>query len=115
MKTISFEWNGKALHITESEAFEIGERIEEIVTLTEIAEMDERPKFRKLARAFCEMITFAGGTATPREVHQALMAQVKDGDSDFLMAAIQCLVEILMDGAPEGGEDNQDGGKKASS
>ena len=81
MNTLKIEWKGETLTINENEAFEVGERIEEIVTLAELAEMGNKPKFHKLARCYAEMINFAGGNTTPREIHSEMMAQMK-GDND---------------------------------
>ncbi len=113
MKPIKIEWKGKTLTINEEEAFLVGERIEEIVTLTELAEMGNKPKFHKLARCYAEMINFAGGNTTPREIHSEMMAQMKgdhDGGELMIAEAIASLIAILMDGAPEG--DGDEGKKK---
>jgi len=110
MKAIEIEWKGQPLIITESEAFEIGEVIEEVVTLGELADMGERPKFRKLARCYSLMINFAGGKSTPAEVHTMMMDQIKgDGKAKELLVAhaVGTLVEILMDGAPAGDGDTE--------
>lgn len=115
MKQINIEWRGELLTIGEHEAFELGERIEEIVTLAELSNMATHPKFRKLARCYAEMINFAGGHTTPGEVHSKMMAELKSGDSDkkeiLVAEAVSTLIDILMDGAPEGdGGDGKKGG-----
>ena len=111
MNTLKIEWKGETLTINENEAFEVGERIEEIVTLSELAEMGNKPKFHKLARCYAEMINFAGGNTTPREIHSEMMGQMKGDESELMIAeAIASLISILMDGAPEG--DGEDEGKK---
>lgn len=114
MKRIDIEWKGEAYTISESQAFELGERIEEIVTLGELAEMASRPKFRKLAKCYAEIINFAGGRVTAAEIHSEMMDQIKaqNQDASALLAAeaIGTLIEILMDGAPQ--EEAGDEGKK---
>jgi hypothetical protein len=113
MKAIKIEWKGETLTINETEAFDVGERIEEIVTLAELAEMGNKPKFHKLARCYAEMINFAGGNTTPREIHSEMMGQMKgdhDGGELMIAEAIASLISILMDGAPE--SDGEESGKK---
>ena len=111
MKDIKIEWKGQKLTIREHEAFEVGEAIEEVLSLSQLANMSEKPQFHKLARCFSIMINHAGGSATPQEVHSAMMKEVKSGGPDakavIAVQAISTLVAILMDGAPasEGDED----------
>ena len=119
MKAITIEWKGETLVIGESETFELGEQLEDITSLTELASMGENPKFHKLARCYSTMINFAGGHTTPREIHTEMMAQIKSGDNegDLMIAeAISSLIGILMDGAPDmDGEPDDDGKKKTAS
>ena len=108
MDAIKIDWNGKQLVITESEAFEAGEVIEEIVTLQDLANMAKAPKFHKLARCYAALITFAGGTATPGEIYSAMMGEIRDGKgkkAEIATAAISTLINILMDGAPAAADD----------
>ena len=113
-KVLKIEWKGETLTINEDEAFEVGEEIEEIATLTELAEMGTRPKLHKLARCYSVMINFAGGNSTPREIHSEMMRQMKAGERGELMIAqaVATLIAILMDGAPENDEPADDGKKK---
>ena len=118
MKQITIEWKGETLVIGEDEAFELGEQIEEIVTFTELISMQAKPKFHKLSRCYAVMIVFAGGYATPKEVHSMMMAQIKDKSQKALLVteAVGTLISILMDGAPEeDGGDEEEGEKKDSS
>jgi hypothetical protein len=112
MKSITLEWKGEEFTIGEHEAFELGERLEDIVTLAELAEMSARPKFRKLARCYAEMLNFAGARVTPNAVHSQMMNEIKvlDGKQKTLMIAeaVGILLEILMDGAPEGEEPQEE-------
>lgn len=123
MKQIKIEWQGASFTISEREAFELGERIEEIVTLSELSDMAQKPKFRKLARCYAEMLNFAGAIVTPAEVHSKMMDEIKNlkgSEKQLVVAeAIGVLIEILMDGAPEGdvsgGDDSGDGKKPSRS
>jgi hypothetical protein len=109
---IELEWKGKSYVIREEQAFALGEELEDIVTITELAAMGDKPKFYKLSRAYAAIITFAGGHATPAEVHGAIMDGVKAGESagaDVVMTVVNTLISILMDGAPDG-DDAEAGG-----
>lgn len=116
MKQISIEWEGEEFTIDESEAFLLGERLEDIVTLPELALMAQRPKFRKLARCYAEMLNFAGARVSAEKVHSVMMKEIKSaGKADqqiMVSTAIATLIEILMDGAPEDGQ--SDSKKKTS-
>ncbi len=112
MKKIEIEWNGEKYFISESEAFELGERLEDIITISELAEMSEKPKFRKLSRCYSEMLNFAGANTTPQKVHKLMMNEIKGlSENQKIMVATQAvttLIEILMDGAPEGDESGEE-------
>lgn len=116
MKQINIEWQGEKFTIGEHEAFELGERLEDIVTLAELASMAEKPKFRKLARCYAEMLNFAGARVTAEKVHSHMMNEIKGLDESkktlIVAEAISTLIEILMDGAPTNEE--PDDGKKPS-
>jgi hypothetical protein len=117
-KSIALEWAGKKFTILESEAFAVGELVEDIITLGELPDLAKRPKFHKIARVYGEMLRFAGAKVTDQEIHSAMMAQVKaagggdDGAQIIAGAAISALVEILMDGAPQ--DDEGDTEKKSA-
>lgn len=118
-KGIEIEWQGETFVIAEDEVFELAEKIEEIIPITDLAAMSTAPKFTKLARCFSEMINFAGGKTTPREVHHMMMSEIKDGDNAeaaLATSAVSTLIEILMDGAPQddGGESEKGEAKSSS-
>lgn len=128
MSRIKLKFRGKTWVIPETKAFEAGERVEEIVTLGEMAGWGAAPKFHKLARAFAELLRFAGCKVTNTEVHSAMMAEVKaiavtmkDGvvpdEARMLVAAqaIGALSAVLMDGAPEGDLGGEDAGNATAS
>jgi hypothetical protein len=116
-KAIALEWKGKTYRISEAEAFEVGELVEDIICLAEIPEMAKRPKFFKIARVYGEMLRFAGAKVTNDEVFSAMMDQVKaagGGEEQkvaIAFSALAALVDILMDGAPS---DEGDDGKKVN-
>ncbi len=112
MKQISVDWKGKAYTVKEDQAFALAEEIEDIVTLSELGNMGEKPKFIKLARCYAAVVNFAGGHAEPQEVHSHIMASIKGegdaGKADMLANLAGGLIEMLMDGAPEPDEDDDD-------
>lgn len=117
MANIRLSFRGEEYVIPDKDAFAAGEAVEEIVTLAEIAQWGKKPKFRKLARCFGELLRFAGCKVSDAEVFTEIMGQVKryDGNEDVVaVQALNALVEILMDGAPEGDEGESSGKNPAS-
>jgi len=117
MANITLTWKGKAYTIPEKKAFEVGDEIEDVLTLYELAAMGERPKFHKLAKCFGIMLRFAGCKVSDRDVHSEMMRQIKDGAGEDMVAAnaINALMAVLLDGAPEvSGEGDQPGKVDAS-
>ena len=82
MNGISFAFKGKTLTIPASRAFAVGEQIEDIVALTDIASWAQRPKMFKLARCFGILLREAGVKITDEDVHAAIMG--RDGDETGL-------------------------------
>lgn len=111
---IEMTWKGRDYVVPEDRAFELGEQVEDIVTLVDLADLAARPKFRKIARVYGTMLRFAGAKCTDAEVHSAIMAEIKSGSDKQELAtkAIAMMVAILMDGAPAG--DGSGDGKKGS-
>jgi hypothetical protein len=111
MKKITIEWRGKPYIITESEAFAVGELVEEIVTLGELSALAANPRFRKIARVYGVMLRHAGAKATDEEVFSEMMDQIKaggeGGEQLVVASALSALVEILMDGAPTDGDEGE--------
>lgn len=111
MPQITLEWGGAEYVIPEEQAFEVGEKVEDIISLSDIPKLAEKPNFHRLARVYALMLTHAGAKgATPAAVHSAMMAQVKAVSDDATASdarqmvaaqALAALVDILMDGAPE--------------
>jgi hypothetical protein len=111
---IEMEWKGRQYVVPENRAFELGEMVEDIITLAELPEFAARPKFRKIARVYGAMLRFAGAKCTDEEVHSAIMAEIKTGSErqELATRAITMLVDVLMDGAPTNG--GAETGKKES-
>ena len=117
MANIKLMFRGDTYTIPEDRAFEAGEAVEEIVTLAELAGWGRKPKFHKLSRCFGELLRFAGCKVSDREVHAEMMAQMKrdpTSQDSVALSAINALVAILMDGAPEADGDEPAGKKNAS-
>lgn len=110
MADIVIAFKGEEFTIPESRAFEVGERVEEIATLPEILGWAAKPKFFKMARCVEVLLRAAGGRATAREIHSQMMADFSAGMPAAYFAALNSLVSVLMDGAPEkksGGESGE--------
>ncbi|HCZ00179.1 MAG: hypothetical protein A3D16_12135 [Rhodobacterales bacterium RIFCSPHIGHO2_02_FULL_62_130] len=114
MAEIKIIFRGEEFSIPESRAFEIGERIEDIATLPEIIGWARKPKFFKMARCFGEMLRAAGGRVTDKEVHSAMMADFESGKPAAYFGALNSLLIVLMDGAPQGKGDAEEGKPDAS-
>lgn len=124
MPNIRLSFRGTDYVIPEGKVFEVGEAIEEIATIGEIASWGKSPKFHKLARCFGEMLRYAGCKISDREVFSDIMAQIKaagdeieDPDKAKELVAVQAvhsLIAVLMDGAPES-DGEGDGGKPSAS
>jgi len=111
MPAIHLKWAGKEYTIPEKKAFEVGDQIEDILMLSELAAMAERPKFHRLAKCFGVMLRFAGCRVSDRDVHSQMMQQIKNGQEEDLVAAnaVAALMAVLMDGAPDddGGDSSE--------
>jgi hypothetical protein len=110
MRSVDLTFRGRAWSIPADRAFQVAERVEEIVTLSEIAAWGRAPKFTKLARVYGEMLRFAGCKVSDADVYAEMMAEMKamagSGDKDaaqdmMAVAAVRALFDVLMDGAPE--------------
>lgn len=118
MKAISLTWDGETHIIKPNQAFEAAEVVERHMSLMDVAKIKDNLPLTKLARCYADLVEFAGGYAEAAEVHSVMMQQMKaqavmssDGAQSMLVVkALQDLVEILMDGAPE--MEEPDGEKK---
>lgn len=105
MYEIELAWKGKKYAITETQAFEVADKIERVVKLGELLPMISDPlkiSYADLARTYSIMLDYVGVKAPPRECWQAILGSVKTGNKDNLAtAALTSLAMILMDGAPK--------------
>ncbi len=69
MQAISMTWRGEAFTIPAHKAFQIGEQVEEIATLAQMATWQSNPQFYKIARCYGAMLRFAGATASDEDIH----------------------------------------------
>ena len=120
VKKLEIEWQGEAFTIPEDQWFELAEAVEEVITLIDIHEITIRPKLTKIARAYSIMINFAGGSATPAEVHHDMMRELgeskKSGKARKLIAAnaIMVLSQLILGDAQDDDADADGIEKKPS-
>lgn len=107
MANINLKFKGDEYTISENKAFEVGEAVEDVLTISEIAAMSENPKFFKIAKCFGVMLRFAGAKVSDKEVHSEMMREVSalgdDAEEAKTLLAAQAmhsLMAVLMDGAP---------------
>lgn len=101
MADIVIKFRGEEFIIPESKAFAVGERVEDIATLSEVYSWLQRPRYHKMARCLGAMIRFAGGVVTDEDVHRELMTLLTTQRGDELFSAVFLLTDLLMHGAPE--------------
>jgi hypothetical protein len=125
MKDITLSYKGDTFRIPASQAFALGAAVEEVVTLAEIASWGNNPRYFKIAMAMGAMLRFAGAKVSDGEVKaemdRSLMAAQGQVDNPeamaelFYMRAIEGIMAVLFDGAPEAGEGSPPGKTTASS
>lgn len=105
MSAIRLEFKGTVYEVQENRAFEAGEMLEEIVSIAEIGSWGNSPKFHKLARVFSVLLNYAGADVTKEEVFAEMMREIHtagdDADGILAVKAVEALVGVLMDGAPD--------------
>lgn len=117
MKAIKLKWKGEEITVKEDRVFEIADAVEDVITFGELVQMRTgggNIRFTKIAKAYAAMLTEAGLPVTGREVHSEIMAAVRNAEKaeklSMAMEAIDWLLVILMDGAPEAeGEGDTEG------
>jgi hypothetical protein len=103
MRSISMLWAGVSYEIRPTQAFRVGEKVEDILTLQDIANFATQPKMRKLARAYAVMLTEAGARVTNEEVFAEIMKDAAAGQNPAA-EAISALVNLLTGDLPASGE-----------
>lgn len=125
MADIVLNWRGQQFRIPESRAFEAGAAVEEVVTLAQIASWGNNPKFFLLARAMGTLLRFAGARVSDaevkREIDRSIARAVRQGadkseaEQLFATNAVQQLIQVLFEGAPEVEDDGPPPGENSAS
>jgi len=98
MREVKMTWRGRDYTIPANRAFAIGEQIEDIVTLADVASWGHRPKMFKLSKAYGEMLRFAGCKVADETVLEAI-TPVDGKEQDAASNAIKALIDLLLSGA----------------
>lgn len=123
MAGIKLGFKGVDYSIAENRAFEAAEVVEDVMTIQDLSAMMPNPKFTKIARCFGALLRFAGAEVSDAEVKREMMREISQMTSETeqeqakgLLAAqaIESLLTVLMDGAPEGDAGEDTGKAKAS-
>lgn len=113
MRAINLTYKGKTYSIPAYKAFEVGEAVEDIATLADMARWQGNPNFHKIARCYGLMLRFAGAKVSDSDVKTEIMDQIKamnilakagvspDMADLFHLQAIESLMAVIMDGMPE--------------
>lgn len=112
---LTIKWAGKDYTILASEAFEVADQIEDVITISEIPALAARPKLTTIAKVYGIMLRHAGAKVRDDEIRSAILAEMKSGQTENIIAdgALVALMEILFDGAVDNG-DGDDEPKKTS-
>lgn len=118
MAQIKLTWNGETATLNDEMAFLAADAVEQVVTFGELVQMRSQPgkiRFVMLAKAYSALLTEAGIPVTPRAVHKEFMAAVHAGDKvherlSVALEAIDWLLVVLMDGAPQSEDSEGDTG-----
>ncbi len=105
---IEIEWKGETYTITERDAFEVADAIEDVVTLGQLVQMrsdGENIRFARLAKAYSAMLNATGAQTTPDEVRNAFLAGLQDDNPldrlKLSLEAIDNLIIMVMGDAPK--------------
>ena len=127
MQPINLTYRGITFSIPASRAFEIGEEVENIISLGEIQSWGNKVPFHRVARAYGAMLRFAGCRVENGEVLQSIMdnlaevglAKSKGTEIEtleiFYQTALGNLTLCLMGGAPTNTDSADDDVKKSAS
>lgn len=125
MADIVLTWKGNVYRIPETRAFEAGAELEEVVTLSDLEKMRKNPRFFLIARALGVLLRFAGANVSDREVKKEIDASIlrassasgsekEEAEEVFAAVAVQKLIAVLFDGAPEADAGDAPGETSAS-
>lgn len=108
MRKIRLTWKGEAATLKEDGVFLAADAVEQEVTFGELVQMritGKNIRFTQIAKAYAAMLREAGLNVTAREVHSEIMKVVRTADKaeklSMALEAIDWLLVVLMDGAPE--------------
>jgi hypothetical protein len=109
MPDIKLTFKGADFTISEANAFEVGEMVEEIAIIPEVLGWLQKPKFHKMSRCMGVMLRFAGCRASDKEIHSEMMSGFIAGGAQAHLASLFALIGVLMDGLPanEGGSTSE--------
>lgn len=113
MRSVEMRWRGQDYTIPAAKAFQIGEEIEDIATLADIASWGSRPKMFKLAKCYATMLRFAGAKVADATVLEAI-TPVDGQEQGAAAEAIKALIDLLLAGAKPAKEGEADPPKKDS-
>jgi len=117
MKQIKLTWNGETATLKEDQVFYAADAVEQVITFGELVQMrttGSNIRFTQISKAYAAMLSEAGLSVTPREVHAEIMKAVRTSDKaeklKLALEAIDWLLIILMDGAPEESDEGDTSG-----
>ena len=120
MNPINLSFRGVDYVIPAARAFEVGEAVERIVTLGEMAAWGSKVPFFTVAKCFAVMLNLAGAKVTKEDVIGQIMADLNAGSDGkttgaSAVQAVQALAACLMGGAPPSDADPADEVKMSAS
>jgi hypothetical protein len=108
MRDLVLTFRGQDYRVPANRTLQLCERVEDIVRLDEIAVHRSRPKYGKMARAYGEILRFAGCRITDEEIHDDLMRDLMTAHSrapdaaavdHVILSALDNLFAVLTRGA----------------
>lgn len=108
MEAFTIKWQGQEATVKADQAFELADAIEQHVTVGELAVMRSVPgriQYVKLSKAYAAMLMACGIPAKAKDVHgeftKVLRSATADDRLGMAIEALDWLLMVLMDGAPE--------------
>lgn len=112
MKKIKLTWKGNEATLNEDQVFFAADAVEQEITFGELVKMrtsGQNIRFTQISKAYAAILNEAGLSVTSREVHSEIMKAVRTADKteklNMALEAIDWLLIVLMDGAPEDNEE----------
>lgn len=96
MRDIAFEYGGREYRIPATRAFAVGEQVEDIATIAEVASWAKKPRFHKIARCYGAMLRFAGASVSDEEIHRDILSGALAGNTEKLALAGQAINALLL-------------------